>query len=489
MRVAAYYRVSTVRQADKGLSIPDQQRTVQDYCKRLGWVVVEEYVESGRSGRDDNRPAFKEMTGEALSSARFFDAIVVHTFSRFYRDEAEGEIYIRKLRANGVVLLSATEEVGTGIAGDATRRFMSLIAEIENQQRAKRVRETMEENARQGFWNGGHAPYGYRAVEAERRGDTIKKKLEIDPPEAELVRLMYRLALRGDGHGPLGIKGIVNHLNHNGFRYRRDRPFRTNEVHRILRSTTCMGLHHYNRKSSKANRPHDPSEWIAMEVPAIIEPQDFDAIQQHLENRRPSVTPARLTNGAMLLTQIARCPHCGGGMTLRTGKSGKYRYCACSAAATKGKSVCQGHSIRMDQLDQIVMDALKKRLLGPERLKALLAVMAKRIAAGKGKQAEREKELSAELRREEKAIDRLLDAVANGLVDDEGSFRRHMSRHWQRKDELIRLIAHGRRRREIPAITCSVRTTWSALAKPCVRSWTILTQAYGAATCGCLLIA
>ena len=179
MRVAAYYRVSTVRQADKGLSIPDQQRTVQDYCKRLGWVVVEEYVESGRSGRDDNRPAFKEMTSEALSSARFFDAIVVHTFSRFYRDEAEGEIYIRKLRANGVVLLSATEEVGTGIAGDATRRFMSLIAEIENQQRAKRVRETMEENARQGFWNGGHARRSGAVIRSRRnwRSTRLKRSL------------------------------------------------------------------------------------------------------------------------------------------------------------------------------------------------------------------------------------------------------------------------------------------------------------------------
>ena len=33
MRVAAYYRVSTVRQAEKDLSIPDQQRQAQEYCK------------------------------------------------------------------------------------------------------------------------------------------------------------------------------------------------------------------------------------------------------------------------------------------------------------------------------------------------------------------------------------------------------------------------------------------------------------------------
>ncbi len=457
MRVAAYYRVSTVRQADKDLSIPDQRRTVQDYCQRRDWVVVEEYVEPGRSGRDDNRPSFQRMVEEALRSDRTFDAIVVHTFSRFFRDEAAGEIYVRKLEKNGVVLLSATEDVGTGIAGETTRRIMGLMAELENKQRAARVRQTMEENARQGFWNGGHAPYGFQIVEAERRGDTIKKKLAIEPKEAEIVRLMFRLALQGDGSGPLGIKGIVDHLNRQGFYYRNNRPFRTNEVHRILRSTTCMGLHHYNRKNSKTNRPHDPSTWIPMEVPTIVDPETFEAVQQHLSNRRHSVTPARLSNGSMLLTRIARCPHCCGGMSLRTGKSGRYRYYACSASATKGKSACPGRSISMDQLDNIVLDALKDRLLNPDRLKAALATLVTRLNETQNKDNDREQELSREKRKVDQSIERLLEAVEGGLIDDEESFRKRMAKHRQRRDELTRLIAYGHRRRPLPPNLLSQR--------------------------------
>jgi len=50
------------------------------------------------------------------------------------------------------------------------------------------------ENARQGFWNGATPPLGYKLIEVEKRGAKTKKKLDIDPVEAETVRLIYRLA-------------------------------------------------------------------------------------------------------------------------------------------------------------------------------------------------------------------------------------------------------------------------------------------------------
>jgi DNA invertase Pin-like site-specific DNA recombinase len=59
----------------------------------------------------------------------------------------------------------------------------------------------MQENARQGFWNGSKAPYGYAVVAAEQRGAKTKKRLAIDPVEAEVVRLMFRLFREGDEHG------------------------------------------------------------------------------------------------------------------------------------------------------------------------------------------------------------------------------------------------------------------------------------------------
>jgi site-specific DNA recombinase len=79
----------------------------------------------------------------------------------------------------------------------------------------------MRESAKQGFWNGATPPLGYRIVEAERRGQKIKKKLDIDAVEAETVRLTFRLYLDGDGAtGPLGVKETTKWLNSHGYRTR-----------------------------------------------------------------------------------------------------------------------------------------------------------------------------------------------------------------------------------------------------------------------------
>jgi site-specific DNA recombinase len=47
MAVALYARVSTTKQAEKDLSIPDQLRQMRDWCKRQGLAVGAEYVEPG----------------------------------------------------------------------------------------------------------------------------------------------------------------------------------------------------------------------------------------------------------------------------------------------------------------------------------------------------------------------------------------------------------------------------------------------------------
>lgn len=65
-----------------------------------------------------------------------------------------------------------------------TRRYGSLkLSEFE-----VATLRAMKENTRQGFWNGSRPPFGYRVIAAEKRGDKIKKRLEIDPAEAEIYR-------------------------------------------------------------------------------------------------------------------------------------------------------------------------------------------------------------------------------------------------------------------------------------------------------------
>lgn len=107
---------------------------------------------------------------------------------------------------------------------------------------------------------------------------------------------------------------------------------------------------------------------IVVEVPGIIDQGTSDAVQAHLRFRNPKVTPARVVSGPTLLTGICFCAGCGGAMTLRTGKGGRYRYYTCSIKARQGGTACKGRSIPMDKLDNLVAGHIEERLLQPERL-------------------------------------------------------------------------------------------------------------------------
>lgn len=199
LRAALYLRVSTTRQAEHDVSIPDQKRQGEAYCQERGYQLVETFVEPGNSATNDRRPEFQRMIEAATAKPASFDVVVVHSFSRFFRDEFEMEYYYRKLAKNGVKLVSITQELGDDPIHDMMRRIMSLFDEYQSKENAKHVLRALKENARQGFWNGSLPPIGYRVVAAEQRGAKVKKKLEIDPLHADTIRLIYRLALEGEG--------------------------------------------------------------------------------------------------------------------------------------------------------------------------------------------------------------------------------------------------------------------------------------------------
>jgi hypothetical protein len=87
------------------------------------------------------------------------------------------------------------------------RQIIGIFDEYTSKENGKNVTRAMKENAKQGLWNGASAPLGYSIVEAERRGQKIKKHLAVEPFEAETVRLIFRLYVEGDtrtGTPPLG---------------------------------------------------------------------------------------------------------------------------------------------------------------------------------------------------------------------------------------------------------------------------------------------
>jgi site-specific DNA recombinase len=126
---ALYLRVSTGRQAEQDLSIPDQRRQLRAYCASRGIEVVAEFVELGATATDDKRPAFQRMMDEASQRPAPFHTIIVHSFSRFFRDQFQLEFYVRRLAKNGVKLTSITQELGDDPMSVMMRQIMALFDE------------------------------------------------------------------------------------------------------------------------------------------------------------------------------------------------------------------------------------------------------------------------------------------------------------------------------------------------------------------------
>src|SRR5262249_42709696 len=111
-------------------------------------------------------------------------------------------------------------------------------------------------------------------------------------------------------------------------------------VHRILTNTVYIGQWKFNQTSSRTRQRKPDEEVVRISVPSLIEPQVFEHVQRQLHARSPQVAAPRVTTGPILLTGLAVCATCRGGMTLRTGTSQNgviHRYYTCSTCVAKAR--------------------------------------------------------------------------------------------------------------------------------------------------------
>jgi site-specific DNA recombinase len=141
----------------------------------------------------------------------------------------------------------------------------------------------------------------------------------------------------------------------------------------VLTRTTYIGRHRFDTRSWKTRERKPETEVVEMAVPPIIEVAEFEAVQALLRSRSPALTAPRIVSGPTLLTGICFRAACRMAMTLRTGKSGRYRYYTCSTKARQVETGCKGRTVPMEKLDTLVADHIEHRLLQPSRLEKILS--------------------------------------------------------------------------------------------------------------------
>ena len=187
----------------------------------------------------------------------------MHSLSRFFRDHIEFGVYERRLKRHGVKIISITQQTSEDSAGEMVRQLFGLFDEYQSKENSKHTSRAMCENARQGFYNGSQAPFGFKAVDTSVSGSSGRKKrrLEIEETEAMIVRNIYDLYLHGHEGRTLGIKEIVKYLTQRGL-LMRGSPWGIQKVQKILSSRAYVGEHYFNVINSRTAAKRPAAEWI-----------------------------------------------------------------------------------------------------------------------------------------------------------------------------------------------------------------------------------
>ena len=144
IRVAIYARVST---DDKGQDPENQLRQLREWCGRMGYPVVREYVEHESGGKGvEYRKQLNAMFTDA--SRREFDLLLVWSLDRFSREGMATTVgHLQRLATHGVAFRSFTEEhlsTENEFVRNILLAVLASLAKLEHEKISQRTRAGLE---------------------------------------------------------------------------------------------------------------------------------------------------------------------------------------------------------------------------------------------------------------------------------------------------------------------------------------------------------
>lgn len=344
-----YARVSTARQAEEALPVESQIDQCRVKAAALGAQVVKVFRDDGISGRTSKRPAFQAAI-DHCELARI-DYFVCWSTSRFARNRLDAALHKRLLEKIGTRLVYASQDFGDNDDAWLAEAIVEVMDEQYSRTIAKDTRRSMAKNAAEGFWNGGHVPYGFRVVP-----DGKRRRLAPCDAEAPAVQLVFRWYLEGSG-----CKDIATRLNESGIS-RRGRQWNKNAVASLITSPAMVGRSEWS----------DRGELIsAQSHQAIVDEADWMLARELMGARAPR-NAGGTPRSAGVFSGMLRC-ECGTAMMTETatGRRGvRYHYYNCRAFL-KGEG-CSSHRVSVSDVDGVLLDAILERVFTVENLRSIV---------------------------------------------------------------------------------------------------------------------
>lgn len=332
MKAVGYF-VEGARHNGAVRSIGEQNRAFSDFCESQGYEVAATFLDT--SGQLPSENGFNQMLAFLRRGDHGFVVVVVDNLGVLGSDLGHAAMRMLTIEDTGAQVYSASE------GDEAARALVHTWAERgEGTPVSERVRAAMRKKAVRGEALG-RPPYGYRIGP--------KRRLEIVPEEAAVVRYIFRLYL----YEGIGIRLIAGRLNEEGLKTRRGGRWSMVSVRDILRNRTYIGT--YSRFGVKVPGSH----------PALIMPEDFRRVQERLQARQSA--RGRRSVQPFLLSGVVYCSRCGNRLigvsrkqawTTREGesRSATYRYYQCESRTNQ--NACDYNTQRAQELESRVRERL-----------------------------------------------------------------------------------------------------------------------------------
>ena len=378
-KVYIYTRVSTTMQID-GYSLDAQKARMKAYADFNDYQIVGEYEDAGKSGKSiEGRASFCRMMEDIKSGKDGVAYVLVFKLSRFGRNAADVLSTLQVMQDFGVNLICVEDGIDSSKdAGKLMISVLSAVAEIERENIRVQTMEGRIQKAREGRWNGGFAPYGYRLVDGV---------LQINEDEAPAIRTIFEQYVSTD----TGANGLSKYLETHGFqkltRQNGTSPlFSATLIRAILKNPVyCGKIAFGRRKLEKIHGTRNEYHQVPQENyllvdglhEGIVSEELWNAAQVKLlaQSKRYEPVNRSKTEQAHLLSALVKCPVCGAGMysnkcTKRKKDGTPYKsfsYYSCKHRKMQRGQKCDfNKQIQEEVLDNAVVEVIIKLVSNPK---------------------------------------------------------------------------------------------------------------------------
>jgi site-specific DNA recombinase len=318
-----------------GYSLEAQKDRLEKYAEFQDMEVVRVYCDAGKSGKNiTGRPEFSQMLQDVSDERDRVDYILVFKLSRFGRNAADVLNSLQYIQDFGVNLICVEDGIDSSKdSGKLTITVLSAVAEIERENILVQTMEGRRQKAREGKWNGGQAPFGYRL-------DAKNSSLVVNPEEAEVVRIIFDKFV----HSDMGADSIAKFLNDHGYEKKKYRNHELNYfargiITKILDNPVYIGKIAYGKLTTekvKGTRDQyhrvrtDDYLLVDGKHEAIIDPDLWEGAREKRKRTGVKWNKTHSLEHEHLLSGIVKCPICGAGLAgmvrrRKNKKSGEYK--------------------------------------------------------------------------------------------------------------------------------------------------------------------